>query len=58
MLNRQEIYEIQRSGIDFGSYALLHPDLTRLPLELLEMEISCWREIFLDNRLFFVRQWE
>jgi peptidoglycan/xylan/chitin deacetylase (PgdA/CDA1 family) len=39
MLSWQEIREMYRAGIAFGGHTLTHPDLTRLPAELLEPEI-------------------
>jgi peptidoglycan/xylan/chitin deacetylase (PgdA/CDA1 family) len=39
MLNWREIWEMQRSGIDFGAHTLTHPDLTRLPLDRVESEV-------------------
>jgi peptidoglycan/xylan/chitin deacetylase (PgdA/CDA1 family) len=39
MLSWREIKEMHQSGIEFGGHTLTHPDLTRLPAELLEAEV-------------------
>ena len=48
MLNWQEIYEMKKWGIDFGSHTLTHPDLTHLPLDRVEIEISDSKAIIGD----------
>jgi len=40
MLSWHEIREMQQQGIEFGAHTLTHPDLTRLPLEQVEVELS------------------
>ena len=39
MLSWGEINEMHRAGITFGAHTLTHPDLTRLPVNLMEAEI-------------------
>lgn len=39
MLSWGEIQEMHQAGISFGAHTLTHPDLTRLPLNLIESEI-------------------
>jgi peptidoglycan/xylan/chitin deacetylase (PgdA/CDA1 family) len=39
MLSWHEVKEMHKAGIAFGGHTLTHPDLTRLPEELLEAEI-------------------
>lgn len=39
MLNLEQIHEMQRAGIEFGSHSLTHPNLTRLPAEQVEREV-------------------
>jgi peptidoglycan/xylan/chitin deacetylase (PgdA/CDA1 family) len=39
MLSWQEVKDMHNAGITFGGHTLTHPDLTRLPAELLESEI-------------------
>src|SRR3990172_6758680 len=48
MLSWEEIREMQRSGIDFGSHTLTHPDLSRLPFERIEAEICNSKAIIED----------
>jgi len=40
MLSWYEIREMHRYGIEFGAHTLTHPDLTRLPPERVEAEVS------------------
>lgn len=40
LLSWSEIRELSEYGIDFGSHTRTHPDLTKLPLELIEAELS------------------
>ena len=40
MLSWDEIKEMQCYGIEMGAHTLSHPDLTRLPPDLLEKELS------------------
>ena len=40
MLGWAEIREMHRYGIEFGAHTLSHPDLTRLPADRLEQELS------------------
>lgn len=39
MLSWREIREMHRAGIVFGAHTLTHPDLTRLPLSAMEVEV-------------------
>lgn len=39
MLTWAEIREMQRCGIEFGAHTLTHPDLTRLPVNRIQVEI-------------------
>jgi peptidoglycan/xylan/chitin deacetylase (PgdA/CDA1 family) len=48
MLSWREIKEMHRSGFEFGGHTLTHPDLTRLPAELLEAEVVGSKEIIQD----------
>jgi len=48
MLNWREIREMKQWGFDFGSHTLTHPDLTRLPLERVEIEIHNSKAIIED----------
>lgn len=48
MLAWYEIREMQRWGIEFGAHTLTHPDLTRLPLEQVELEICKSKKILED----------
>jgi len=48
MLSWHEIREMHRWGIDFGAHTLTHPDLTRLPVNRIEMEISHSKAIIED----------
>lgn len=50
MLTWHEIREMERSGIDFGSHTLTHPDLTRLSFDRVEAEI-CDSKAILENAL-------
>jgi peptidoglycan/xylan/chitin deacetylase (PgdA/CDA1 family) len=48
MLSWREIREMHRAGITFGAHTLTHPDLTRLPIDLIETEIVCSKERIQD----------
>jgi len=48
MLSWEEIAEMKRCGIDFGSHTLTHPDLTRLSLERVAIEIQDSKAIIED----------
>jgi peptidoglycan/xylan/chitin deacetylase (PgdA/CDA1 family) len=48
MLSWSEIKEMRRAGIAFGAHTLTHPDLTRLPAELLETEVVKGKKIIED----------
>ena len=48
MLSWQRIREMQRYGIEFGAHTCAHPDLTRLPLKQVEMEIYDSKAILED----------
>jgi peptidoglycan/xylan/chitin deacetylase (PgdA/CDA1 family) len=48
MLTWEQIYEMQKAGIEFGSHSLTHPDLTRLPKELINREIGESKTILED----------
>jgi peptidoglycan/xylan/chitin deacetylase (PgdA/CDA1 family) len=48
MLSWGEIKEMYRWGIQFGAHTLTHPDLTRLPYERVEAEISGSQQIIED----------
>jgi peptidoglycan/xylan/chitin deacetylase (PgdA/CDA1 family) len=48
MLSWHEMKEMQRSGIAFGAHTLTHPDLTRLPAELLEVEVVGGKRVIED----------
>lgn len=48
MLSWREIKEMHQSGIEFGGHTLTHPDLTRLPAELLEAEVIGGRRVIED----------
>ena len=50
MLSWQEIIEMQRLGIDFGTHTLTHPDLTRVPFERVEAEI-CESKAIIEDAL-------
>jgi len=39
LLSREEILEMKKYGIEFGSHTLTHPDLTKIPLEAAIKEI-------------------
>jgi peptidoglycan/xylan/chitin deacetylase (PgdA/CDA1 family)/glycosyltransferase involved in cell wall biosynthesis len=39
LLSREEILEMKKCGIEFGSHTLTHPDLTKIPLEAAKKEI-------------------
>lgn len=39
MLSWENILELQREGIDFGSHTLTHPDLTCLSIDLIDREL-------------------
>jgi peptidoglycan/xylan/chitin deacetylase (PgdA/CDA1 family) len=39
MLTWEHIHEMKRSGIEFGSHSLTHPDLTRLSVEEIDREL-------------------
>ncbi|NWG03431.1 MAG: polysaccharide deacetylase family protein [Syntrophaceae bacterium] len=40
MLNWHEIREMKQVGMEFGAHTLTHPDLTRLPRDQMEEEVS------------------
>ena len=44
MLNRQQVREMDQMGMQIGSHSLSHPDLTRLPLKILEWELHQSRD--------------
>jgi peptidoglycan/xylan/chitin deacetylase (PgdA/CDA1 family) len=48
MLSWSEIKEMRRAGIAFGAHTLTHPDLTRLPAELLETEVIDGKRVIED----------
>jgi peptidoglycan/xylan/chitin deacetylase (PgdA/CDA1 family) len=48
MLSWQEIKEMHRAGVSFGAHTLTHPDLTRLPAELLETEVVKGKRVIED----------
>ncbi len=48
MLSWSEIKEMRRSGIAFGAHRLTHPDLTRLPAEVLETEVVDGKRVIED----------
>lgn len=48
MLTWHQIREMQRWGIAFGAHALTHPDLTRLPVERIEVEVLGSKTIIED----------
>jgi peptidoglycan/xylan/chitin deacetylase (PgdA/CDA1 family) len=48
MLSWHEIKEMYRAGISFGGHTMTHPDLTRLPAELLESEVVGGKKIIED----------
>jgi peptidoglycan/xylan/chitin deacetylase (PgdA/CDA1 family) len=48
MLSWNEIKEMQGSGIRVGAHTVTHPDLTRLPLERLKVEICDSKTIIED----------
>ena len=48
MLSWHEIKEMHRAGIAFGAHTLTHPDLTRLPAELLEAEVVGGKKVIED----------
>lgn len=50
MLKWHEIVEMKQWGIGFGAHTLTHPDLTRLPLNRVEMEI-CDSKARIENML-------
>lgn len=50
MLSWDEIKEMFRHGIEFGSHSSTHPDLTRIPIEQAEEEITRSKET-IQNRL-------
>ena len=39
LLSKEEILEMKKHGIEFGSHTLTHPDLTKIPLEAAKKEI-------------------
>jgi peptidoglycan/xylan/chitin deacetylase (PgdA/CDA1 family)/glycosyltransferase involved in cell wall biosynthesis len=39
LLSKEEILEMKKYGIEFGSHSLTHPDLTKIPLEAAKKEI-------------------
>jgi peptidoglycan/xylan/chitin deacetylase (PgdA/CDA1 family) len=39
LLSRQQVQEMHRGGIDFGSHTLTHPDLTKLSTPQIEQEL-------------------
>lgn len=49
MLSWHEIKEMHRAGIAFGAHTLTHPDLTRLPAELLEAEVVGGKRVIEDE---------
>ena len=48
MLSWSEIKEMHRAGIAFGAHTMTHPDLTRLPAELLEAEVVGGKRVIED----------
>jgi peptidoglycan/xylan/chitin deacetylase (PgdA/CDA1 family) len=55
MLTWVQILEMQKAGLEFGSHSITHPDLTRLPLELVDREIGESRDILestLENEVY------
>lgn len=50
MLAWGEIQEMHRWGIDFGAHTLTHPDLTRLPLDQVEIEV-CGSKATIEDAL-------
>lgn len=48
MLTWQRIREMHRNGIEFGAHTCVHPDLTRLPIEQIEVEIHASKAILED----------
>jgi len=48
MLSWAQIKEMHRAGIAFGAHTLTHPDLTRLPAELLEVEVVGGKRVIED----------
>ncbi len=48
MLNWREIRKMNMEGITFGAHTLTHPDLTRLPLDRVEVEIHRSKTIIED----------
>jgi len=48
MLSWGEIREMQQGGIRFGGHTLTHPDLTKLPAELVEREMATCKAILED----------
>jgi peptidoglycan/xylan/chitin deacetylase (PgdA/CDA1 family) len=49
MLAWSEIGEMRQRGIDFGAHTLTHPDLTRLSLSQIRMEVCDSKAIIEDN---------
>ncbi len=49
MLSWKEIRDMERAGINIGSHTLTHPDLRRLPLEQIQIEILDSKTIIEDT---------
>ena len=49
MLSWTEIREMQHAGITFGAHTLTHPDLTRLPAGLIEIEVRASKATIEDR---------
>ena len=48
MLSWNELQEMKRWGIELGAHTCVHPDLTRLPIEQIEVEIHASKAILED----------
>jgi peptidoglycan/xylan/chitin deacetylase (PgdA/CDA1 family) len=48
MLTWEQIREMHKGGVSYGAHTLTHPDLTRLPAERLEAEVSGPKAIIQD----------